>query len=59
MMQQLTGWCLDTGQEFWLVVFTNDGNVKRAQLRLRNTPVDDWSEPLELKHGPLVHPSAS
>ena len=34
MMQQLTGWCLDTGQEFWLVVFTNDGNVKRTAERL-------------------------
>jgi hypothetical protein len=59
MMHQLTGWCHDTGQEFWLVVFTSDDQVKRVQLRLRNTPIDDWSEPLELKAVPLVHPSVS
>mgnify|MGYP003346034417 CR=1 FL=1 len=56
----LTGYCTDTMQEFHLVVFRHDhGRIKRAQLRMRNTPDSDWSEPLELKHLPPadVHPS--
>jgi hypothetical protein len=49
-------------QEFHLVVFRHDtGRIKRAQLRMRNTPESDWSDPLELKHlpGEPTHPSAA
>jgi hypothetical protein len=58
----LSGWSSDTGQEFHLVVFRGtEGRIKRAQLRLRNTQVDDWSPPLELKHLPpdVTHPSVA
>ena len=58
----LTGYCSDTMQEFHLVVFRHDtGRNKRAQLRMRNTPESDWSDPLELKHlpGEPTHPSAA
>lgn len=58
----LTGYSSDTGQEFHLVVFRGDqGRIKRCQLRLRNTQIDDWSQPLEMKHlpGDDTHPSAA
>lgn len=61
----LTGYSTETFQEFHLVVFRGEtGRIKRAQLRLRNTPAEGWSEPLEMKHlpwedgGPL-HPSVA
>ena len=62
----LTGYSPETGQEFHVVVFraVDGGRVKRCQLRLRNTPAEGWSDPLELKHlpwedgGPL-HPSVA
>lgn len=56
----LTGFCNDTAQEFHLVVFRHEsGMLKRAQLRMRNTPESDWSEPLEMRHLPKTPPSGS
>jgi hypothetical protein len=61
----LTGYSHETGQEFHLVVFRGEyGRLKRCQLRLRNTPAEGWSEPLEMKHLPWeeggpMHPSVA